>query len=1293
MVLAATAGTGLLAHGAVHTAPPAKVITLSNTAKEGLAACGFGGLALVLRQLSRCCGCSSYGIRSPVTCQSFLYKREKTQAEHFADVFSTAVEAEAVVNGQRRNVKLVLTKFSLAPEGTSAIYDVVETTRVTSVAAPQSGASLPRLSIAHWFKKPAAITSAPEGQVGSIPDAPQGFKGESMVNPREQIRVVSDLSEVPGNLLALGLEDQLLELGFRDGNFAITPWHGFYRNHDFYELLLKGKVRVRNMRTGADRMCTVLSVVTHLSDPKKMHRLRGFGLDNVALELHKDDWAALGVVSLTGKRRTNPFMHAFGYDVIMYGMDFTTNQVLASCGHMHPDKALNKIGLVSHTCNSTGGWSGAVLWSQVNGRLLWSGMHLGNWGNTDYNVATTVSAYGHLRRIAGLVVKTPKLSAQTLDVLYSMRDQGGGAAQAMLDAYIQTRPNGEDAYEQDITKLAPSVVDQIPLTIFSGESLSADVSSSSSNRSLQEALEDSAYANLLEYAEGGDEEYSMLALTGDKQGLRSYKDTYDWERLHEGSKETQMAAAGHAARLHGGETASAEAASAHLQGFNTLGGGRARMSWADMFDDESSDYEILKAVSNIPTEKLQRLNRILQTAAQTTPTAAAPGLDSASVVAEVSPPDGDALGLRALEPPAIPKEEPMPSLAEIQQKISLQSLSVSHKTKESEKAARNQLGFSHASYASATSVISGESELEELTTKPSDSEDLDYDPIGDFIGQKKTLSQVAADVGASISYRDLRHHPMMADFWKMVDTTAGRQDVDVEDYAYDKNGKLMARRVANISPQGKGATTNEPQRFGDAMRDSLRALEQKMRDEELLSRGRKPRITEPLPPLLSWDWALPPTGPRAIKDSLLTQLRRLEAGGFSDIELVAKKVEEHWPAMLARYSRVDVTGCLDNLTSSLNYAFDSFDLTKSTGWSARVVQGSKSVWKEGNNRARIEEWVRCRFLVHLAIGPGLMGRMSPYLLVKSGCKDPEELFIKPEAHAPRKRMARRWRLIWNPSLLDTLLLHALHVRTNKQSLQDYEEGRMTHQVLGMGHHDEGVEKLGAIIDSLYQTGEVVTTSDASGWDFSVRRDGFYLDAYRRIHQACSGDVDELEAFTQLLLCQAATLSAHVVAVGSDLVELLHFGILSSGILSTGEINSFLRTFYAFCSGAVATMACSDDLVAAGELNMDTLRAFGIVDPEVEIVEEGKPLDFTSHLFVKEGGKWKAVYNNLEKLFNGLLLRNYRPDGTMKTPDAEVAAGHRFALRHNEYASWFYARLYDAFGFFLPEASPYAVATY
>jgi hypothetical protein len=332
-------------------------------------------------------------------------------------------------------------------------------------------------------------------------------------------------------------------------------------------------------------------------------------------------------------------------------------------------------------------------------------------------------------------------------------------------------------------------------------------------------------------------------------------------------------------------------------------------------------------------------------------------------------------------------------------------------------------------------------------------------------------------------------------------------------------------------------------------------------------------------------------------------------------------------------------------------------------------------------------------LIHAVLGSRLIGRMSPYLLIKAGCKDPEELFIKMEAHKPGKQVSQRWRLIWNPSLLDTLVLFALHVRTNKKSLESFEKGNMTHQVLGMGHHDEGVDHLGKIIDKLYATGHPVTVSDVHSWDFSVRRDGFHLDAYRRIAHTKSDNVQEKYLFNQLLLVQASLQSAHVVAIGTELVEILHLGILSSGVLSTGEINSFLRTSYAFCSGAVATMACSDDLVAAGTLDLEMLSNFGILEPEATEVPRGMPVSFTSHKFVMKDGRWTAQYDNVDKLFNGLVLKNLKVDGTLVYPGEEVAAGQRFALRHNLYALNLYEKLFEVFGWVLPDADPHAVTLY
>ena len=178
----------------------------------------------------------------------------------------------------------------------------------------------------------------------------------------------------------------------------------------------------------------------------------------------------------------------------------------------------------------------------------------------------------------------------------------------------------------------------------------------------------------------------------------------------------------------------------------------------------------------------------------------------------------------------------------------------------------------------------------------------------------------------------------------------------------------MARVVAEISPAFKGGTTKAPQLLDPQTRESLKQMESHFRREITL--GEDLELKDALVhSMINWDWALPPTASSSVIDSLVSQLKRLPKGGFKNYSTIAAKIDQHWAQIISRYETVDVTGDLDQIGRRIDDAFDAFDLTKSSGWSSRVLPGTKEVWSKGPNRIRIEEWVRARLLIHTVLGP------------------------------------------------------------------------------------------------------------------------------------------------------------------------------------------------------------------------------------------------------------------------------------------------------------------------------------
>lgn len=184
----------------------------------------------------------------------------------------------------------------------------------------------------------------------------------------------------------------------------------------------------------------------------------------------------------------------------------------------------------------------------------------------------------------------------------------------------------------------------------------------------------------------------------------------------------------------------------------------------------------------------------------------------------------------------------------------------------------------------------------------------------------------------------------------------------------------------------------------------------------------------------------------------------------------------------------------------------------------------------------------------------------------------------------------------------------MHRRQNKADTLAYSSGEMNVQAIGLGHHDEGIERIGQALDAVSQ-GADLHGSNIQGWDFSVPRDLIYFDAERRVSRLESIDL----VARDLLYAEAAVNSAHAVVIGSELWSFQNFGVTASGIPSTSAQNSPGRAFTLLVAGANREVAAGDDEVHAGNVDKALLLSAGqIVKPgsETSSPPEG-PVDFKS----------------------------------------------------------------------------------
>jgi len=400
------------------------------------------------------------------------------------------------------------------------------------------------------------------------------------------------------------------------------------------------------------------------------------------------------------------------------------------------------------------------------------------------------------------------------------------------------------------------------------------------------------------------------------------------------------------------------------------------------------------------------------------------------------------------------------------------------------------------------------------------------------------------------------------------------------------------------------------------------------------------------------DYIIPRDHPDAVLESLKGQLSTHCARNME----LTKDVMQAFDKVASAYEPCERSYVSDGgIHQGVDTILDSLEGDKSAGWADQYRAGKKEVWKTPEGRSVASYLVRCRILLRLAWGSVAMGCMTPKQMVRAGLMDPRVPFIKREPVTVKKQRSRRWRLIWNCSVIDILVAGITNRKQDKKDIASYQDGNAGFHCVGMGHHDDGIRAVGSVLDRIAENGGNLSSSDISGWDMGVQRDWIYLDGLRRVRLGPDSLV-----FRELTWCEQAATSAHVLFIGGIVYQILRAGITASGILSTSAQNSFIRSLLELIAGSRDCVSQGDDNVSSGRTT-NFLQDNGV---EVrDVVESGScgPISFTSHEFTKRGGHWFARFLNLDKMLARLELGRA---GT-GVPAAENIGGCMFALRHSK----------------------------
>jgi hypothetical protein len=329
---------------------------------------------------------------------------------------------------------------------------------------------------------------------------------------------------------------------------------------------------------------------------------------------------------------------------------------------------------------------------------------------------------------------------------------------------------------------------------------------------------------------------------------------------------------------------------------------------------------------------------------------------------------------------------------------------------------------------------------------------------------------------------------------------------------------------------------------------------------------------------------------------------------------------------------------------------------KSAGWNSRYRRLDKKAWAANQDPAisgKLRILVAIRLLLRAAAG-ARMATMTPAQMRVLFLSDPKEAFLKSEAQGGVKSKARRWRIIWNASLLDSICQSLLSMGACKQDIMDFQTpGTATLHGLGTGHHPDGIKHF---VDKVRAGAKecTINASDATGFDLGVPRLGIMLDAERK---SLTVDTDAPMtihlAAAMLLYSDAFANTAHSLNFFGEIWTCAVYGMTASGVPCTGSQNSFFRGFVLLAAGAIWAMTVGDDEAHTGDVDDDILAFWGIVTKKGSHTT-GSADDFQmlSHRYIYEDGKARAEYLNIDKMLATNLLMVARGE---RIPPSAVAA--------------------------------------
>lgn len=201
---------------------------------------------------------------------------------------------------------------------------------------------------------------------------------------------------------------------------------------------------------------------------------------------------------------------------------------------------------------------------------------------------------------------------------------------------------------------------------------------------------------------------------------------------------------------------------------------------------------------------------------------------------------------------------------------------------------------------------------------------------------------------------------------------------------------------------------------------------------------------------------------------------------------------------------------------------------------------------------------RARLLYLAAQRPAVFRKEhpTPETLVLKGACDAMKLFIKNEPHHKRKADLRKWRLIFNLSLLDQLVDRMLFGNLYNADAADWPKADSQ---VGIGFSEEQIKTFLEHINEQVLEGDQMLEGDFSGWDWSVEEQDLQFDCAVTLDRYDDGEIGLSQSFFNAV-CNRYHCVANKMVAFSDgtYVSMLFWtlaGVMPSGWLMTALCNS------------------------------------------------------------------------------------------------------------------------------------------